>query len=402
LSAAISIGQTANESAVVVTVPLHHTEARPSDPSCVSVSADGRFIAFASAARLVPEDTDDRDDIYVLDRESGVVSFESDDTAMVTCPRPAISGTGRFLVYETALQVLMIRDRVAGVVRPLQRGREPPNGSSRDASIAADGRYVAFASGATNLTDGPDANGAAEDVYVADIASMTFRRVAVSGFAPAISGDGRFVAFTSAARFDGAANGPRAPLNTYLHDLQTGATTKVSVSATGGASDGSSYSPAISGDGRYIAFVSEATNLVRRHDRSNVPQVYVRDVVAKVTELISRTSSGQAGNGASRHPVLSADGRIAIFQSEASNLTCDRCPLADRDINLVADIFRRDRSTGLTELISRGRTPWMEPSIGPAADRTGRIVAFASRHPLDQADDRHDYDLFVWTRELRR
>jgi hypothetical protein len=117
--------------------------------------------------------------------------------------------------------------------------------------------------------------------------------------------------------------------------------------------------------------------------------------------LISRTPSGQAGNGVSRHPALSGDGRFVVFQSEASDLTCVRCGSADRDINLVADIFRHDRQTGKTELISRDRTPWMEPSIGPAVDRTGRIVAFASRHPRDRADDRHDYDLFVWTRASR-
>ena len=116
--------------------------------------------------------------------------------------------------------------------------------------------------------------------------------------------------------------------------------------------------------------------------------------------------NGAPGNAAWFHGVPAfiqafevEDGRIVVFQSEASDLTCgDRCAQADRDINLVADIFRRDRVTGLTELVSRGRTPWMEPSIGPSIDRTGAVVAFASRHPLDQADARHDYDLFVWTR----
>lgn len=397
------MGQTARDSAVIVTVPLHHAEGHPSDLPCVSVSADGRFIAFVSAARLVPEDGNDRDDIYVLDRQSGALSLESADARGVTADRPVISAAGRFLVYETDTEVLMIRDRAAGAVRPLQRGREPPNGSSRGPSITADGRYVAFASGATNLTDEPDANGAAEDVYVADTASMTFRRVAASSFSPAISDDGHFVAFSSAAPFDAGAKGPKARINTYLHDLQTGATTRVSVTAGGGPPDGSSYAPAISSDGRYVAFVSDATNLVRRHDYNRFPDVYVRDTVARVTELVSRTPSGYAGNGPSRHPTLSGDGRIVVFQSEASDLTCgERCAMSDRDINLVADIFRHDRATGVTERISRGRTPWMEPSIGPAADRTGAVVAFASRHPIDQADDRHDYDLFVWTRALER
>jgi Tol biopolymer transport system component len=261
--------------------------------------------------------------------------------------------------------------------------------------------------------EGPDANGPAEDVFVVDTASMTFRRIGAGAsgaqmadamaFAPAISADGRFVAFSSTARVGAAARSRLRAMNTFRYDTQTGVTASVSVTETGETPDGSSYAPAISGDGRFVAFVSEATNLIRRHDRNRLPDVYLRDTAAGTTELISRTSSGQAANGSSRHPAISDDGRVVVFQSEASDLTCgERCRTPDRDINLVADIFRRDRATGVTELISRGRTPWMEPSIGPAADGGGRIVVFASRHPLDQTDDRHDYDLFVWTRELQR
>jgi len=412
LSVVVSIGQAAHDGAVIVTVPLHQTELRPSHPPAVAVSADGRFVAFVSAIPLLPADTNDRDDVYVLDRESGAVTLETSGEVFAVGSTPAISGTGRFVVYETGSQVLMVRDRASGVVRPLQRGREPPNGASRAASISGDGRYVAFTSAATNLTDGPDPNGLIEDVYVADTASMTFCRVGTgvsdslrtssSSFTPSLSENGRFVAFSSTVPLDPAGRSKTRLINTYLHDLQTGVTTRVSVSASGGAPDGSSYSAATSGDGRYVAFVSEATNLVKRRDRNTLADVYVRDTVANVTELVSATPSGYAGNGPSVHPALSGDGRFVVFQSEASNLICgERCPPAERDINLVADIFRRDRRTGVTEMISRGRALWMEPSIGPAADRTGSVVAFLSRHPLDQADDRHDYDLFVWSRAVR-
>jgi len=350
----------------------------------------------------------------VLDRESGDVSLETAGTALAALQRPVIGGTGRFLLYETDTHVLMLRDRTEDAVRPLQRGREPPNGPSRTASMSADGRYVAFASGATNLVDGDDANGMIDDVYLADTAGMTFRRISAgaaetepqagSAFAPAISEDGRFVAFSSTAPIDARAAASKIRvLNIYLYDTRTGTTSAVTVSHRRGTADGSSYSPAISGDGRYVAFVSNATNLMRRGDRNRTSDVYLRDTVAGTTELISRTPSGDGGNGSSRHPAISADGRYVVFQSEASDLACgERCAVPDRDINLVADIFRRDRQTGRTELISRGRTPWMEPSIGPAVDRTGTIVAFASRHALDQADDRHDYDLFVWSHGARR
>ena len=408
LSFVVSMVHVPNDSARMLTVPLHQAEMHTVDLPSVSISGDGRFVAFVSGAALVPADVNGSDDVYVLDRQSGAITLETADSPLGSSNRPAISATGRFLVYETAARVLMLRDRVSGDVRPLQRGREPPNGSSRAASIAADGRYVAFTSGATNLVDEPDANGAGEDVFVADTTSMTFRRISkataaspstvVSSFAPAISEDGRFVAFSSTALVDGG--GKARTINAYLYDMRTGATTRVSVGVNGDPPDGSSYSPAISADGRYVAFVSDATNLVHRRDRNKLPDVYLRDTIAMVTELVSRTPSGDTGNGPSRHPAVSGDGRVVVFQSEASDLICGtRCPLAERDINLVADIFRRDRQSGVTERISRGRDPWMEPSLGPAVDRGGGVVAFASRHPVDENDDRHDYDLFVWTRE---
>jgi Tol biopolymer transport system component len=417
LALAASIGQNPGEPATFVTVPLHENEARPSFPRSVSVSANGQFVAFVSAVGLAPADTNGRDDVYVLDVASGNVSFETDGVAQVAVDTPVIDATGRFLAYEVegaaaSQRILMLKDRDAGTVRPLQRGGERPNGSCRTGSIGAGGRYVAFASAATNLMDG-DVNGPGEDVYVADVPSMSFRRIGAgpsggqsssgTSFAPVISEDGRFVAFSATTQpFRGAA-ASRARTNTYVHDLQAGRTAIVGAGLGGAAANGSSYGSAISADGRYVAFVSDATNLVRRGDTNGAPDVYVRDTVANVTELVSRTPSGMAGNGASRHPVLSGDGRFVVFQSDASDLTCgDRCPPGDRDINLVADIFRYDRQTGVMERISRGRTPWMEPSIGPATDRSGAVVAFVSRHPLDQSDDRHDYDLFVWARGVRR
>ena len=416
-----SAGQPADDSAIVLTVPLHLLQAGESSSPSASISADGRFVAFVSFAPLVAADTNDQADVYVLDRGSGALSLERVAATPNLQERPLLSPTGHYLVYEAdagegsaAVRVIMIGERPSGAARPLQRGAETPNGSSRSASISADERYVAFASSATNLVEGADANGRAEDVYVADLASGSVRRASTdssgvqasagSSFAPSISDDGRFIAFTSSARLDPATGDPTvAALNIYVKDLLTGVTTRGSVGEGGRAVDGASYSPAISGDGRYLAFVSEATNLVKKHNGSATPNVYVRDLATNVTELISRTPSGHAGNGPSGHPSISADGRIVVFQSDASDLTCgERCALDDRDINLVTDIFLFDRIRGQTARISRGRLPWMEPSIGPAMDRSGDVIAFASRHPLDERDDRHDYDLFVWARRVSR
>jgi hypothetical protein len=88
--------------------------------------------------------------------------------------------------------------------------------------------------------------------------------------------------------------------------------------------------------------------------------------------------------------------QVVVFQSDASDLTCARrCPPESRDINLVADIFAFDVRTHALRRISTGRTSWAEPSIGPAVDGTGPIIAFSSRHPCDSRDEGDDYDLFI-------
>lgn len=407
---------------VFVTVPSHDGVARPAAPPVLSVSGDGRYIAFVSSARLASADTNDHGDVYVLDRSDGTVYLEipgiQPRAGSAGAETPQLSATGRFLVFEAMGDwgpntngIVMLRDRLTGTTQVAQRPAEAPDGSSRSPSVSADGRYVAFTSSAANLIETPDANGHAEDVYLMDVASMSFRRLSLdqsgrqpsagASFGPAISEDGRYVAFTSSAPLDGSAQpaGRRPISNVYVHDTRLGVTERVSVAADGAAPNGSSYGVTINGDGRYIAFVSAATNLVRTRDRNNARDVYVRDTVTKVTTLVSRTRKGVAANGSSDAPAISSDGRIVVFQSEASDLTCaGSCSSGDRDINLVADIFVHDRVSGTTRRVSQGRTPWMEPSIGPAVDGTGSVIAFSSRHPLDRSDDRHDYDLFVGAR----
>jgi len=308
---------------------------------------------------------------------------------------------------ETPLHLVMLRDRVAGTTRVVQRTGVRPDGSSRGACISADGRFVAFSSSALNFVEGPDANGSGDDVYLLEIASMTLQRISLdasgaqseqgASHSPSISADGRYVAFTSSAPLDGPVPAGQRAVNVYVRDVRLGTTTRVSVAADGGQPNGPSYAAAISGDGRYVAFVSEATNLLKQRDRNRARDVFVRDIVNRVTELVSRSGSGGTGNGPSSHPAISHDGRIVVFQSDASDLACvARCSNADRDINLVADIFAYDRTTGKTRRVSQGAGPWSEPSVGPSVDGSGRVIAFSTRHPIDASDDRNDYDLFVW------
>jgi len=262
--------------------------------------------------------------------------------------------------------------------------------------------------------DGGDANGSGEDVYLFDVTSERYERVSVddrgrqravgTSFGPAMSPDGRYVAFSSNAGLDEAPSVSakrKDVVNVYLRDTVRGTTVRISIAAGGGAANGSSYDPSVSTDGRYVAFVSDATNLVKGRDSNRASDVFVRDTVRNVTELISRRPSGGTANGPSTQPQMSADGAIVVFQSEASDLVCGgRCALADRDINLVADIFACDRNSGAIRRISRGTASWMEPSVGPAADASGTVVAFSSRHPRNAADDQEDFDLFVWSPRL--
>jgi Tol biopolymer transport system component len=388
----------------------------------VSVSADdGRYVAFTSYASLSPADTNDRADIYVLDRITHRLTLEtplSDERiAEGGSGSPHISGDGHFLVYETtaiaqfrtdAVRVLMLRDRLTGALRPIAPAGVSPNGNARNAAISADGRTVVFASSSTNLADDPDANGSADDVYRFDVASGSISRISLdssgrqsplgSSFAPSVSADGRYVAFSSTAPLDGPtmpSRDGRPPVDVYVRDLTSSVTTRVSARSDGTRPNGSSYDPAISGDGRYVAFVSDATNLAGR-DANRAPDIYLFDAKTRTTELVSRSESGGAANGASSHPAISTAGTMVTFQSDASDLTCPRrCPASARDINLVPDIFVFDRRTRVMRRVSTGPASWMEASIGPAMDGTGAVIAFSSRHPRDQTDDGGDYDLFV-------
>jgi hypothetical protein len=160
--------------------------------------------------------------------------------------------------------------------------------------------------------------------------------------------------------------------------------------------DGASYDPAISRDGRYVAFVSQASNLARG-DRNRSADVFLRDLHAQTTTVVSRRADGGTANGPSGNPAISAEGRFIAFQSEASDMVCTRrCPAAFEDVNLLSDIFLfdrvADRMTWISALPSGG---WAEESSGPRVDDTGTIVTFASRHPIDDQDVSNDFDLFV-------
>jgi Tol biopolymer transport system component len=252
------------------------------------------------------------------------------------------------------------------------------NGSSAEASLSADGRYIAFSSNASNLVAG-DTFGVA-DIFVRDLRTGVTRRVSVgAGGAqangrsnqPRISGDGRYVAFASDATNLVAGDTNHQP-DVFVRDLRTGTTRLVSVGVHGAGADGDNAAPSISATGRYIAFISGASNLVHG-DTDGTSDIFVRDMVAGTTQRVSvRTGGGQA-DAPSDGPSISGDGRYIAFASTADNLVTG-------DTNGVTDVFLRDRVAHTTRRVSVGPGGVQAdgPSTQPAISADGTRVAYVS------------------------
>jgi Tol biopolymer transport system component len=349
-----------------------------------AVSADGRLIAFATYGRLAQGDTDDRSDVYVLDRASGQVMLESvdeDQAAVQSDARfPVMSGDGRTLVYERNGQ-LIVRDRAGGTVGSLGAGRQP--------AISRDGSLVAFTSARTDAAPVPDANGAGEDVYLLDRSRGAVARLSVDSagtqhatgesFSPSMSSDGRFVAFVSTAALDRAASVDR--LQVFVRDTRSGTTKRIA----------EGWDPSISGDGRFVAYVAYGAH--RAVNRRSPRLIYVADGETGQTQLISGDAENRPANGSSANPVISSDGRFVAFQSDASNLLR---PGRAEDFNLLSDVFLFDRSAGVMLRVSTDEANcWIEPSGGPAIDPSASVIVFTSKHPTGPGDGSDDYDLYV-------
>ena len=328
-----------------------------------AVSADGLLVAFGSyATNLVPGDDNMRPDIFARDRGAGATERANvaPDGAQANddSDSPSLSADGRFLAFRSAATNLVagdtnlygdvfVRDRRAGKTErvSVSSGGAEGNANSYRPVISADGQFVAFVSDATNLVPG-DTNGHA-DVFVRDLAAGRTERVSLgpggaqgngdSGYVGlAISGDGRLVAFVSDASnlVPGDTNG-RADV--FVRDRQAGATERVSLGPGGVQGDGNSgYAGlAISGDGHVVAFASDATNLVPG-DTNGRTDVFARDRAAGTTERVSVGPGDAQGKGASYRPAISWDGREVAFVSEAANLV-------PGDTNGVTDVFVRSR-----------------------------------------------------------
>lgn len=325
-----------------------------------AISEDGRMVVFESdASNLVPGDTNGFVDVFVHDRQSGL-------TTRVSVNSAGIQG----------------------------------NSGSNDASISGDGRFVAFVSYASNLVTG-DSNGFL-DVFVHDLRSGHTSLVSVDSagvqgndnciFTPSISGDGRFVAFGSTATNLVPWDSNRKP-DVFVHDRQTGRTSRVSVNSAGAQGNGFSHVAWISGDGRSVAFLSWASNLVAG-DTNGIADIFVHELRSRQTTRVSVDSAGMQGNGTTGDASISRNGRFVAFESTADSLVAG-------DTNGRWDVFVHDRQTGQTTRVSVDSSGvqgnW--DSFNPSLSRDGEFVAFDSAASnLVAGDTNGSLDAFVHDR----
>ncbi len=277
-----------------------------------------------------------------------------------------------------------------------------PNGGASGPAMSADGRYVAFSSSADNLVSG-DTN-VLEDVFIQDRLTGTIQRVSVSSAgvqatggqstAAAVSSDGRYVAYSSGATNLVAGDG-NMTTDIFRFDRQTGQTVRVSV-ATGGAeaTGGGSASPAISADGDRIAFHSASDTLVGG-DLNMTQDVFVHIVSTNTTLRMSVDSSGTEGAGPSNTAAISADGRFVAYHSTAANLV-------GGDGNGQQDVFLRDILNSQTTRVSlaNGGGEGNGASQNPRLSKDARYVVFQSAADnLVSGDTNAQVDIFLHDRQ---
>ena len=386
------------------------------DSSYATISATGRFVAFVSVAtNLVPGDANGDADVFVRDRREGTTRRISKGRSGVEAngasSRPSISADGRFVAFESDASNLVRRDtngardvfvydRKTGVTRRVSRSSDGTQGNddSADASISADGRFVAFSSEASNLiaADGNDAG----DVFVRDLARGRTVRVSQGSAGtesngpshwPSISADGRFVAYVSEASNLVATDGNDAS-DIFIRDRLKRVTRRISIATGGAEGDGASSAPSISATGRHVAFDSDATNF--GGDTNGYSDVFVRDRREGTTARVSMNSgSAVQGNNHSGNPSISADGRFVAFESDASSLT------GGEDTNGFQDVFVRDLATGTTTRVSvnsAGTIQANDHSYWPAVSADGRFIVFESNaSSLIEGDVNSHADIFI-------
>lgn len=383
------------------------------------VSADGRLVAFGSAAtNLIANDANGRADTLLKNRDGGSVERMSVETAPCSPGDPtncgggsldeatAMSANGLIVAFASGAANLaskdlnettdvFVRDREHGATELISRSQvgadrgNSANGPSTSPSLSSDGRFVVFVSKATNLANGIDPENTKNEIWLWDRQNLTMDRISVTidgkaangnSRSPSVSDDGNYVAFASDANnlVPGDTN---AVSDVFLRDRAAGTTIRIEPPdgcTTGGAAaiqpTGFSDTPSISGDGRFVAFVSLAANFVA-DDTNGVADIFVFDRTTRLVARILGENDVQGDRGSS-NPNISTDGQWIAFQSDARNLVSD-------DHNNAADVFvafnpflTGEPIPGVTPLPACTETPTVTPtSCIPGGCPAGEVCA---------------------------
>ena len=401
----------------------------------LDMTPDARFIVFVSHAQdltSIPDGNNLGRDIFVRDVVNNITKLVSVNLAGSasgngTSLEAKISPDGRYVVFtseasdlvehDNATRDVFIRDLQTNITKRVSTnvtGTTGGNGESGGGIIDKGGRYVVFWTRATDLSTLPDTNNLAE-VFIYDIQADSKKLITVNttgtatggGFGPcggfdhgvdlSISGDGRFVAFMSQQSGLVTNDLNEGGDDIFLYNIATQTKSLVSVNLTGtSVSPGGSFKPTISDDGRYIAFESLANDLVSTPDEPNgfTVDVFLRDVVKGETYLVSVNTAGtHTGNAFSFEPLITPDGKRLVFYSRASDLITN-------DLNgFTGDVFVfTPNNTGAPHLLKEENSERAIAldSVTQAADP----FPFLNFNNFS-TDQRSRISLFVWGLELQ-
>ena len=362
-----------------------------------SLSANGQYVVFTSSDSLLPADTNGTDDVYLRNLQTGVLTLISVNTAGVVGNNesfdPVISADGTLVAFESTATNLdpratdgntdvYVRNLLTNTTTLVSVSNAGAGGNnvSRFPAFGDNDNMVVFESDATNLD--PRATSGINDIYVRNLATNTTTFVSVSdtntdgnGYYceyPVISANAAVVAFDS----DSSNLDPRDTTsndNVFVRNLTTNTTTLVSLNTAGTVGNNDSYEPVISANGTVIVFSSVASNLDPRDTTSSYYNVFARNLTTNTTTLVSLNTAGTVGNNYSYDPVISADGTLVVFDSEATNLDSRAT-----DGNL--DLYVRNLNSNTTTLVSVGSANigGNSYSVDPVISASDEVVAFYS------------------------
>jgi Tol biopolymer transport system component len=380
------------------------------------VSADGRYVVFASdASNLVPGDDNGRHDAFLRDRVMELTYCLSVTPTEAVSNKgawePVISADGRYVAFESSSTNLVagdtngrgdifVRDIELGVTELVSVSTSGEQGSGYYPSISADGRYVVFLSSSEELTTEGEGG-----VFLRDRQLNTTELVSFTSWGspvghggvhgrPHVSADGRFVCFTGDEYYSLVPWDTNDCTDVFVRDRVLGTTYRVSTGSYGEQGNGDSWQGALSADGRFVAFVSEADNLVPG-DTNGYVDVFIRNLESGETVRASVDAGGNQVYCDSGCPSLSADGRFVSFWSGASELVPGHTPT-------WRSIFVRDTETGAVEIATVSSTGepaehvYRESSL--SAD--GRYVVFISgASNVVPGDTNESRDVFIRDRQ---